>query len=164
MRGREGGRVVRAEREEATPSGFRGTTRPREACYDVGRGARGEGQRARSRRRRPTHPRVGVRVFSYATDGDAKNCVVPSIVGKASEPETRVEGETHPSSPMRPAPMAHASLFPARRRVAERTQLRTVTDGSPCRSTRTREKVSASSRLPRSVCARAVATTGDHLA
>ena len=46
MWGREGGRVVRAEREEATPSGFRGTTRPREACYDVGRGARGKAARA----------------------------------------------------------------------------------------------------------------------
>lgn len=126
----------------------------RVTMWDAARGERGSA-RARGAAARPTRAWVGVRVFSYATDGDAKNCVVPSIVGKASEPETRVEGETHPSSPMRPAPMVHASLFPARRRVGERARLRTVTDGCPVDQhalARTSRRVLGS----REACARAL--------
>ena len=160
MWGREGGRVVRAEREEATPSGFRGTTRPREACYDVGRGARGKGLRARSRRRRPTHPRVGVRVFSYATDGDAKNCVVPSIVGKASEPETRVEGET---PFVAHAPGTHGSREPVSGAAACRRAHATANGHRRFAlsiNTHSREGLGEFSAPEKRVRARAVATTG----
>ena len=63
----------------------------------------------------------------------------------------RASRRTH-LTPMRQHPWPMLS-FPARRRVGERTQLRTVTDGSPCRSTRT-ARVSVSSRPEKRVRAR----------